>query len=108
MQTTQPIASTPKPPNLNPLPKSRFRESPNNISEHRTMVESRPFARAVDFALLQYQALVTQTVSENPNLASVAGFKLTGAAEFVQTLKTLSEEIRIAPRAEVANLDHRA
>lgn len=95
-------------PNLAPTPKFRFRESPNNISEHRTMIESRPFQRAIDFALLNYQLAVAQTVTDNPQNAAYAGLKMAGVQEFLFMLKTLSEEPRIVRTVKEENLDHKA
>ncbi len=94
-------------PNLNPSPKTRFRASGLNISEHRTLVESNAFQRACDFALLEYQAQIALTLSENPNLATVGGLKITGAQEFVMILRTISEMPRIVSRQPVQNLDHK-
>lgn len=94
-------------PNLNPTPKTRFRESANNISEHRAMVETRPFQRACDFALLEYQAYLASWVAENPQSAAFAGLKLTGAQEFLTTMRALSESPRLMPKLVPQNLDHK-
>lgn len=70
------------------------------------MVQTSVFERSLDYALLEYQSLVAVQVSENPSNAAFAGLKLTGAQEFVQTLKLLSEQPRLAGRPLVQNLDH--
>lgn len=98
---------TSSPPNLNPSPKTRFRENPQSITEHRAILEGRSFQKSLDYALLEYQAQLGLTVSENPNMASVAGLKVTGALEFLQTFKTLSETARLPQRAPAPNLDHK-
>lgn len=95
-------------PNLNPTPKARFRESGNNVSEHRALIESKPFTRAADFALLEYQAQLGMIVSQNPQEAAFAGLKMTGAQEFLQTFRTLSEQPRVASRVVLDNLNHKA
>lgn len=93
-------------PNLNPMPGDRFRDSPNSISEHRAMVESRPFQRAVDFAMLEYQAVLAREVQSAPTMAAGQGFKLCGVYEFIAVLKTISETPAIIRPVITGNLDH--
>lgn len=95
------------PPNLNPSPKTRFRQHQQHISEHRSLIESGSFSRAADFALLEYQAQLGVQVSENPQMASVAGFKMAGAQEFLQTFKLLSEQPHLVARTTPVNLNHK-
>lgn len=93
-------------PNLNPAPKFRFQESADNITKHRSMVEDRTFQRAIDFALMQYQLQVAREVLDNPQLASVAGYKNAGAVEFVNVLKNLSETPQLIRQDQPVNLNH--
>lgn len=95
-------------PNLNPTPKNRFRESGQNISEHRAMVESRQFQRACDFAALEYSSALAAMVSENPQNAAYAGLKLCGFMEGLYMLRAMSEAPRVVVRTPPANLDHKA
>jgi len=81
---------------VNPSPKSRFMESGQNISEHRQLVDSRPFIRGVDFALAEYSAVIVQGMADGNQAAAVA-IKLRGVHEFLQTFRLLSETVP-APR----------
>lgn len=101
------IATLPSRPNLNPPPKHRFQESADNISKHREMVESRTFERAIDFALMQYQLLLAAETQRNPGAAAFSGLKATGAVEFVDVLKNLSEMPPIIRNDPPSNLDHK-
>lgn len=95
------------PPVFNPSPKNRFRESGDNISKHRALLEMREFDRALDFAQLQYTLQASSRVTD-ANGALALGYKLLGVQEFISTLKTLSEQ-QIVPNQTVAeNLDHKA
>lgn len=95
-------------PNLNPSPKQRFMQSPDNISKHRELVESREFQRALDYATLEYQLLLAREVQANPQMAGGQGFKLTGATEFTAVLRTLSEMPRLDRVIPQDNLQHKA
>ncbi len=70
------------------------------------MMETRPFQRAIDYALLEYQAQLAQEVSSNPQSAAFSGLKMTGAQEFLQTLRLLSETPSLPKRQPTVNLDH--
>lgn len=94
-------------PNLNPTPKHRFRESGDNISKHRALLEQREFDRAIDFTMLEYQLQASARV-QDANGALALGYKILGIQEFVSMLKTLSEIAPPPPRTADANLDHRA
>lgn len=102
-----PVTQTSK-PNLNPSPKERFLESRQNISDHRAMVETRTFQRAIDYSLLQYQIKLTEEISANPQMAGGQAWKLAGVTEFVAMLKTFSETPTIVRRIVTDNLDHKA
>jgi hypothetical protein len=96
------------PPNVNPTPKARFQESGNNIAEHHTLLESRPFQRACDFGLQQYM-LKLATVTGDFNTAAAAGFKMQGAQEFLATLRLLAEKPEpVKPPELVGQLNYRA
>lgn len=107
MAQTPPLTIGAQRPNFNPTPKFRFRESGDNISKHRALLEQREFDRAIDFALLQYQLEAASQVKD-ANGACALGYKILGVQEFVQTLKTLSEISPMPPRVPDQNLDHKA
>lgn len=85
MQTNLPV---------NLSPKARFMLGSENISRHKSMVDSDHFTLAADAALLQVQSLWVQQITE-PNTAMAVGLKLQGAMEFLQTLKLLAETPRL-------------
>ena len=73
--------------------KARFMSSPDNISKHRALVDSREFQRGVDFALLEYQDQLMDGVGDG-NTAATVGFKLRGVHEFLRVFRLLSEPTR--------------
>lgn len=97
---TQPaFASVP----VNPSPKTRFMQSPDNVSKHKALVDSREFQRGCDFSLLQYQAALSQQPAD---FQAGAGnyFKLLGAQEFIQTFKLLAESPQLPKVVDRDNL----
>lgn len=84
---------------LNPSPKTRFLESPQNITSHRNMVDSREFARAADFAMLQYH----RNLLSKENNPAVVGMKMAGAQEFLAEFQLLSEEVKMKPIPPVSD-----
>lgn len=97
---------TRQPVNTNPSPKARFRESTQNITAHRDMLQSPEFERALDFAALEYQLQAAARVTDG-NGALALGYKLLGVQEFISTLKMLSEVPQPMPRTIDQNLDHK-
>lgn len=92
-------------PRLYPSAKDRFRSSPENISRHTALVDSKEFQRALDFAFLSYQEYLTRNASDGPT-AMASMVKLSGAREFVeQFLRTLADAPPIMPQA-LKILDH--
>ena len=80
---------------VNPTPKMRFMDSNENLSKHRTLVDSKEFQRAEDFAMRQYTIEQMNRVTD-ANSAAAAGLKLLGAHEFLTTFRLLSEQAKIA------------
>jgi hypothetical protein len=78
------------PVNVNPSPKARFMAVKRAIESHRQMLETPAFERATDMATMEYERLVAEQVRDG-NSAMAAGFKIQGALEFLQILKTLAE-----------------
>lgn len=83
-------------------------ESARDVSAHREMIQSEDFSRSIDFALMEFQRLVSQTPLDNFNAAAAAHFRITGAQEFIHVLRNLSETPKITPIKSDGNLDHRA
>jgi len=92
---------------INLSPKGRFLQSNDNVSRHRAMLETREFERADASAMLQYCAMIAESVKD-ANTALAAGFKLQGAFEHAHTFRLLSEEPpRPATPVTRDNLDHK-
>lgn len=72
----------------NPTPKQRFCASAGNVANHRAMIQSEPFDRAIDYALLEFTRRLNQNTA---NDFAVRGAMLKGAQEFLNTLITLAE-----------------
>ena len=90
----------------NPSPKAEFLQSADNVTKHRHMVDLPEFARALHFAQLEYAAAVSSKMVD-ANSAMAGGLKISGAMEFCQVLRLLSETTQM-PRPVVMNqLDHR-
>lgn len=92
-------------PVKNPTPRNQFRESADNISKHRKLVDSPEFVRAVHFALLEYQAMMASQTKDG-NSAVACGFRNQGAIEFVGVLRTLAESESPFPPIVDRNLNH--
>jgi hypothetical protein len=86
----------------NPTPKARFQSRKNNIEAHRRLIEQDAFDSGVDFALMEYQRTLAQQ-SANFNDAAANHFKITGALEFLQTLRNLAE---MATRPTIVDKDN--
>lgn len=87
-------------------PKQEFQDITNAIRQHREMVDSDAFRRGTQYALLQYNALMTDRL--DPTQAGAIGMKLAGAREFLSVLITLAETPHVQAPTIVtpANLDH--
>lgn len=93
-------------PVINPSPKTRFMSSKANVERHREMMQNDYLQTSLDFALLEYQAQVAVRTPEN--VAGAGHFRMLGALEFVQTLKTLAESVQVPVSIVRDNLDHQA
>lgn len=81
----------------NPSPRTRFQAINGAITAHKAMLENPFFERGTDFAMLEYQRLVAEQAKDG-NSAMAVGFKMEGALEFLQTLKTLAESAPVIIR----------
>ena len=72
-------------------------EVESNVREHKQMVDSPPFQKGIDAALLQCLALWGSQVVDG-NTAMAVGFKVQGALEYLANLKLLAETpLRVMP-----------
>ena len=79
------------PPSFNPSPKQRFREHANNITLHKDLIAMPEFERAIDFAMLEFNRKVSAEIKDT-NSALAAGYKLQAVNEFIEVLRTLTEQ----------------
>lgn len=91
----------------NPSPKARYIESGSNVSSHRKMVDQPEFTRACDFAMLQYVAGLTGSITDTGSATSV-GLQILGAQQFLSVLRNLSEVPKAPTNIVTPNLNHRA
>lgn len=76
--------------NTNPTPQQRFQANKGRIEEHRRLIEQDAFESGADFAIMEYQRLLSQQATTF-NDAAASHFKITGALEFLQTFRLLAE-----------------
>jgi hypothetical protein len=95
---------------VNLSPKARFQQTKAVVETHKRMVESEIFEKATEAALLEYQAELSANPNNqgNGNSAAAAFFKLTGAQEYIATLRALANTPRQPPQAPNLNLNHKA
>lgn len=98
-------------PNLapikNPTPREQFRESGDNVTKHRNLVDSPEFNRAVHYALLEYQTLLVAQAKDG-NSSMAVGFRLQGALELMGVMRNLAEPAPIIQRLAERGLNHDA
>ncbi len=93
----------------NPSPKARFVSSPTLVKSHRDLLADNQLQMSMDFALLQYQATLTNNMPSDMAGAAAVGLRLLGAQEFVSTFRLLAETANLpAPAKNNGNLDHSA
>ena len=95
-------------PVSNPNPKQRFLEVGQWVNEHRQLIDSGPFIRAADYAVMYYSHIIAATQSKDPNMAGICGTKLAGALEFLEVLRNLSEKPTPQIVTPIPSLNHRA
>jgi len=88
----------------NPTPKLHFQQSGTRISNHRAMVTSDAFNSGANFALLEYQRVLTGQIRDG-NTAMAAGLKMQGALEFLDTLRQLADAPTRLPTAPSQTLN---
>ena len=90
----------------NPTPKARFQQSKNAVEAHRRLIEQQAFDIGADFALMEYQRILSQS-STTFNDAAANHFKVTGAQEFLQTFRNLGEMPTRTTVVDKDNLQHK-
>jgi hypothetical protein len=90
----------------NVLPRFRFQANQQYLSAHRDFLATPMFERAIDAALLQYQAELSQGCKDQYS-AMAMGLRLLGAQELVQKLWDLGIVPERPTPNKSDNLDHR-
>jgi hypothetical protein len=101
-QQTAPIGIR-APANYNPTAKQRFRESADNISRHKALLEMHEYERARDFSQLEYLQQVAQSIRDT-NSALAAGYKLQAVFEYQNTFQRLHDQATVSPTMMNDNL----
>jgi len=89
----------------NQSPKQRFLENSVSVHNHREMLQTTTFESGTDMAFLQYANDIAGEVRDQTSALSV-GFRLAGAAAYLNSLKTLSEKPALPPARPTDNLTH--
>lgn len=92
----------PEPPK-NPSPKQRFLLNTRLVKDYVGILDNDAFHQTIDFALLEYQSAVSRQAVDAIT-ASAAGFKMQGALEFLQILKSLPDTAVSPRRKDLDNL----
>lgn len=90
-------------PIKNPTPKQRFLQNTRAVKDYVAILDSESFNTATDLAMLEYQQTLARQTTDALT-ASAAGFKLKGALEFLQLLKTLPDTHPVTARRDFDNL----
>ena len=92
------------PPQFPPTPRGRFLSTPENVKQHRILIENAAFRRAMEVALAEYTRVIVsiaggnQLTDQNADFAIGACFeKISGAHEFIEIVERLAEPFRTAP-----------
>jgi len=89
-------------PNVNPTPKQDFQSNQSWIKMHREMMQQPMLGVSIQFAMLHFQRLLTDTRTIDGNSAAQNFFKIQGVQEFLAILKNLGEMPDI-PRTKLDN-----
>lgn len=105
-----PKSESAKLPDLQPIrnltPKGRFLQSPQYCKAHHNWVDSEIFNISMDYALLEYQRLISSKVTDQVT-ACAAGLKMQGVVEFIAVLRNLADQAAAVPRRQDPdNLQH--
>lgn len=90
-------------PVKNPTPKQRFIQNTRALKDYVGILDNEAFQVATDLAMLEYQRTLSRQTTDALS-ASAAGFKLKGALEFLNTLRSLPDTTVLPARVDVDNL----
>lgn len=77
--------------NANPTPKQRLQAEKKLIEAHRALLDRPELELGIDYAILEYQRILTETAQENFNIAAANHFRMAGAMEFLRIFRGLGE-----------------
>ncbi len=92
-------------PIRHPTPRQRFLLNGTFLKEHHNLVDSSAFERGCDYALLQYQRQLSESVTDAVG-AGAAGLKMKGVMEFLAVLRSLADTSLPPQRRPDDNLQH--
>jgi hypothetical protein len=75
------------------------------VETHRALIQRDDLQRGLDYALLEYDRILIEQRND-ANTAAAGFFKIMGAHEFIQCLKTLAESPRLPTIVPDGNLRH--
>jgi hypothetical protein len=73
-------------------PRERFQANKDAVEKHRSLVSHPSFEKSLEVALAQYQHQESFKADRNLEIAAATQFKISGAHQFVQLLRNLSEQ----------------
>ena len=73
-------------------PRERFWQNKDAVEKHRSLVSHPSFEKSLEVALAQYQHQESFKADRNLEIAAATQFKISGAHQFVQLLRNLSEQ----------------
>lgn len=91
--------------NYTPTPKQQFLEQTKQVAEHRNLMQNSSLRMSFNMALLQYQHNLMAGMSDASG-AAASSFKLKGAAEFLNTLIMLGEQMPQVDPSKIEQLNH--
>jgi hypothetical protein len=90
----------------NPTPKERFLAEQTNVDQHKRLLDLPAFERGCSVAFSEYSRRCAANAGDNMNSAALAGLQLSGAAQFLSTLRNLAENSVTQESIYTDNLDH--
>lgn len=73
-------------------PQERFWDNKDACEKHRSLISHPSFEKSLETALAQYQHQEAFKAERNLEIAAATQFKISGAHQFVQLLRNLSEQ----------------
>lgn len=72
-------------------PQERFQQNKDAVEKHLSLVSHPSFEKSIEVALAQFQHAESFKAERNLEIAAATQFKISGAHQFVQLLRNLSE-----------------